>query len=94
MHRYFGKSTPFGEEKSKKRLEFCTIDQALADYAELILALKSELVCGTYHWLSHTSGTNSLSCQPIRFDGMVSLQHLAIHSILSFWPNRMPPTRL
>jgi hypothetical protein len=43
--RYFGKSTPFGEAQSKKRLEFCTIDQALADYAELIVALKNELVC-------------------------------------------------
>jgi lysosomal Pro-X carboxypeptidase len=44
-HRYYGKSYPFGNEsyKSVKNLGYLTSEQALADYAQLLTFLKSEV---------------------------------------------------
>eukprot|EP01091_Cochliopodium_minus_P011202 TRINITY_DN3116_c0_g1_i1.p1 TRINITY_DN3116_c0_g1~~TRINITY_DN3116_c0_g1_i1.p1 ORF type:complete len:495 (-),score=111.03 TRINITY_DN3116_c0_g1_i1:45-1499(-) len=40
-HRYFGKSMPYGKESlTKKRIGFLSVEEALADYAELLLYIK------------------------------------------------------
>ncbi len=41
-HRYYGQSKPF-KENLKQHMEYLTADQAMADYAELMTELKSEL---------------------------------------------------
>ena len=48
-HRFYGKSLPFGPEKSFQwpHLGLLTVDQALADFATLITTLKKELKCQT-----------------------------------------------
>lgn len=47
-HRYFGESIPFNNTKegpwSPDNIAYCTSDQALADYAELIGYIKATLV--------------------------------------------------
>jgi hypothetical protein len=40
-HRFYGKTMPFGDHSmSLKELSYCTVEQALADYAKLIMWLK------------------------------------------------------
>eukprot|EP00193_Tetraselmis_chui_P014009 CAMPEP_0177778850 /NCGR_PEP_ID=MMETSP0491_2-20121128/16202_1 /TAXON_ID=63592 /ORGANISM="Tetraselmis chuii, Strain PLY429" /LENGTH=478 /DNA_ID=CAMNT_0019298207 /DNA_START=295 /DNA_END=1728 /DNA_ORIENTATION=+ len=43
-HRYYGESLPFGP-RSKEHPQFLTAEQAMADYAELILEFKREHGC-------------------------------------------------
>jgi len=41
-HRYYGQSMPFGNQSmSNSNLQYCTAEQALADFAALITYLKS-----------------------------------------------------
>ncbi|XP_024544110.1 lysosomal Pro-X carboxypeptidase [Selaginella moellendorffii] len=42
-HRFYGKSQPFGGQNGPKELAFCSAEQALADFATLILDLKRNL---------------------------------------------------
>ena len=41
-HRYYGQSKPF-KENLRQHMEYLTADQAMADYAELMTELKTEL---------------------------------------------------
>eukprot|EP00192_Tetraselmis_astigmatica_P002928 CAMPEP_0117662848 /NCGR_PEP_ID=MMETSP0804-20121206/8269_1 /TAXON_ID=1074897 /ORGANISM="Tetraselmis astigmatica, Strain CCMP880" /LENGTH=600 /DNA_ID=CAMNT_0005469769 /DNA_START=243 /DNA_END=2046 /DNA_ORIENTATION=- len=43
-HRYYGESLPFGDD-FPNHLEYLTVDQAMADYAELIADLKMQFNC-------------------------------------------------
>lgn len=43
-HRYYGKSLPFGKDSfSKENIGFLSIEQALADYAELVKFIKKDM---------------------------------------------------
>jgi lysosomal Pro-X carboxypeptidase len=42
-HRYFGRSQPFGDSPTPAQLVYLSSEQALADYANLISALRGRL---------------------------------------------------
>lgn len=42
-HRYYGESKPYSGSKLRKNMQYLTAEQAMADYAELIAELKSDL---------------------------------------------------
>ena len=43
-HRYYGESMPFGNASmTKQNVQYCTAEQALADYAKLLLTIKKDL---------------------------------------------------
>jgi hypothetical protein len=45
-HRYYGRSLPFGNDSfTKEALQFLSVEQALADYAEVIYSLPSLIGC-------------------------------------------------
>jgi len=62
-HRFYGKSLPFGAEKSFQwpHLGLLTVDQALADFANLITSLKKDLKC--------QSASGADMCPVITFGG-------------------------
>ena len=42
-HRYYGESKPYTDQELKDNMQYLTAEQAMADYAELLTDLKSEL---------------------------------------------------
>lgn len=42
-HRYYGESKPYSGSELRKNMQFLTAEQAMADYAELLAELKSNL---------------------------------------------------
>ena len=64
-HRYYGYSLPFGTNHSftSEGLAFLTIEQALADVADLLVALPSLLGCG------HASAGRPTRCRVVLFGG-------------------------
>ena len=52
-HRYFGESLPFGSSSFQEgKIGYLTVEQALADYAELILHLKKVYNAESNYWLA------------------------------------------
>eukprot|EP00798_Chlamydomonas_sp_ICE-L_P010049 gene10049-7941_t len=45
-HRYYGKSMPYGKDV-RKHMQYLSAEQAMGDYAELIMELKQELNCSS-----------------------------------------------
>jgi lysosomal Pro-X carboxypeptidase len=42
-HRYYGESKPYSGSKLRNNMQYLTAEQAMADYAELLAELKSDL---------------------------------------------------
>lgn len=42
-HRYYGESNPYSGSKLQRNMQYLTAEQAMADYAELLRELKSQL---------------------------------------------------
>ncbi|CAE7539221.1 DPP7 [Symbiodinium natans] len=42
-HRFYGKSLPFGTDFDKEHVRFLTVEQTLADYAQLITSLNADM---------------------------------------------------
>jgi hypothetical protein len=76
-HRFYGKSYPFGDDSytTVKNLGYLTSEQALADYAELITFLKSQV--NESLWL------NQLKFRSLPGPGTHLLWSLAVRGMLS-----------
>uniref|UniRef100_A0A7S0JM15 Uncharacterized protein n=1 Tax=Calcidiscus leptoporus TaxID=127549 RepID=A0A7S0JM15_9EUKA len=77
-HRYYGRSLPFGAASfTPTNLSLLSIEQALADYAALLVALPNELGCHS----ARRSGSGRTLCDVVLFGGSYGGMLAAWHRV-------------